>query len=214
VLANHTNRRKPNSSAPRQYEIKITDKNGELRDVLLAVDMIPGTKQSVISLLDITLLHRTQEALRRQKNELEEKANRLEEVNTALRVLLRQRAEDQGEIEASIVTNVQSLIIPCLENIKRKNKDDSLKNGIKNLETSLNTIISPFMKKLTLQYANLTPRETQIANLVKDGKSTKEIADTLNCSVRAVEFHRNNMRKIFGLNKSKTNLRSYLLSLS
>ncbi len=214
VLDNHRKRRQPNTSVPRQYEIKIVTRAGELRDVLAAVDMIPGTKRSVVSLLDITLLHQTQEALRKQKDELEDKACRLEEVNTALRVLLRQRADDQSEIENRIVTNVKELIIPYLESIKKKNKDDSLKNSIQTVETNLNSIISPFMKKLTLQYANLTPREIQIANLVKDGKSTKEIADILNCSIRAVEFHRNNIRKMFGLNNSKANLRSYLLSLS
>ena len=214
VMANHHLRRQNGLSAPRQYEIRIINRDGELRDVLVAADMIPGTKRSVVSLLDITALRQSEEAVRKQKDELEDKACRLEEVNTALRVFLRQRAEDQNEIETRIVSNVKELIIPCLEAIKKKNQDDSFKNSIQTLETNLNNIISPFLKKLTLQYANLTSREIQIANLVKDGKSTKEISDILNCSIRSVEFHRNNIRKAMGLNKSKANLRSYLLSLS
>lgn len=214
ALDYHRQRREKKRSVPRQYEIKIINKAGELRDVLINVDMIPGTKRSIVSLMDITNLHESEEAIRKQKNELEDKARRLEDANTALRVLLRQRAEDQSEIEAKIVTNVKELIIPYLEDIKKKNQDFSLHNSIQTLETNLNNIISPFLKKLTLQYANLTSREVQIANLVKDGKSTKEIADLLNCSIRAVEFHRNNIRKALGLNKSKANLRSYLLSLS
>ena len=214
VLINHRLRRQDSNQAPRQYEVKVMTRTGELRDVLVAADMIPGTKRSVVSLLDITAQRQSEEAVRKQKDELEEKAFRLEEVNTALKVLLRQRAEDQNEIEARMVTNVKELVIPYLEVLKKKNQDDSLKSSIQTLETNLNGIMSPFLKKLTLQYANLTSREIQIANLVRDGNSTKEIADILNCSIRSVEFHRNNIRKALGLNKNKANLRSYLLSLS
>ena len=52
------------------------------------------------------------------------------------------------------------------------------------------------------------------ANLIREGKSTKEIAELLIISERAIEFHRNNIRDKLGLKKSKTNLRSYLMTLS
>ena len=57
-------------------------------------------------------------------------------------------------------------------------------------------------------------REIQIANLVKEGKTNKEIAEMLNLSVRSVEFHRDNIRKKMKLDHRKANLRVYLLSLS
>lgn len=43
----------------------------------------------------------------------------------------------------------------------------------------------------------LTPRETQIVTLVAEGKSNKEVADSLKVSIRTVESHRNHvMRKL------------------
>ena len=60
---------------------------------------------------------------------------------------------------------------------------------------------------------NLTAREIQIANLIKQGKTTKEIAETLNVSSRAVEFHRNNIRTKMALKNRKANLSSFLSSL-
>ncbi len=54
-------------------------------------------------------------------------------------------------------------------------------------------------------------RELEIANLIKEGKSNKEIAQILNLSVRTVEAHRYNMRDKVGLkNKRKKNLRNQL----
>jgi DNA-binding NarL/FixJ family response regulator len=43
----------------------------------------------------------------------------------------------------------------------------------------------------------LTPRETEIVRLVAEGKSNKEVADSLHVSIRTVESHRNHvMRKL------------------
>ena len=47
------------------------------------------------------------------------------------------------------------------------------------LETHIEEIVSPFLNKMTGRHANLTPREIQIAGLVKDGKTSKEIARIL-----------------------------------
>ena len=58
------------------------------------------------------------------------------------------------------------------------------------LESNLNDIISPFSQKLSAKYIFLTPTEIQIANFVRDGKTSKEMAELMNSSSRAIEFHR------------------------
>ena len=56
-------------------------------------------------------------------------------------------------------------------------------------------------------------KEIHIANLVKDGKTAKEIAGLFDVSVRTIASHRKSIRAKIGLKNSKVNLRSRLLSM-
>jgi PAS domain S-box-containing protein len=146
--------------------------------------------------------------------ELSLKSIHLEEANTALKVLLKRGEQDKSELEEKVLTNIKELALPYLEKIKMGTLDEKQRTYLEILETNLHDIISPFLKKLSSQYLNLTPTEIQVANLIREGKSTKEIAEIMSISERAIEFHRNNIRDKLGLKKAKTNLRSYLLTLS
>ena len=154
---------------------------------------------------------RAAHALKKREKELEIKTKSLEEVNTALKVLLKQRDEDKTELEEKVVLNVKDLVLPYLENLKKGKLNALQRSYISILESNLNQIISPFVQTLSSSYVNLTPKEIQVADLIKNGKTTKEIAEILKSSARVIEFHRNNLRKKFGLINKKTNLRSYLL---
>jgi DNA-binding CsgD family transcriptional regulator len=59
----------------------------------------------------------------------------------------------------------------------------------------------------------LTPKEIDVAALVREGRTSKEIAEVLTISVSGVDFHRKQIRKKLGLTNEKSNLLSYLLSL-
>ena len=151
--------------------------------------------------------------MEKRTKELEIKTNSLEEVNTALKVLLKKREEDKKNLEDNVLSNVNNLILPYLDKIKKTTLDNNQQTYLEVLESNVNEIISPFTHKLSSKYMNLTPAEIQVADFVKHGKRTKEIASLLNISVKTIESHRESIRKKLGLKNKKTNLRSYLLSL-
>jgi PAS domain S-box-containing protein len=164
-------------------------------------------------LIDITERKVSEEALKSKEKELETKACKLKDINTALNVLLEKRKVDQIELEEKIILNVESLIKPYLDKLRQGNLDERKKSILNIIQTNLDEIISPFTRNLSSRLYNLTPKEIQIANFIRQGITNKEIADILFLSVKTVEFHRDNIRKKLGIKNKKINLTSYLLSI-
>lgn len=66
----HRLRRSDPSQAPQNYEFRLIDKHGAVKDILLFIDMIPGTRKSVASLLDVTQRKRTEKTLKRRATQM------------------------------------------------------------------------------------------------------------------------------------------------
>jgi len=165
-------------------------------------------------LIDITERKVSEEALKSKEKELETKAGKLEDINTALNVLLEKRKVDQIELEEKIILNVESLIKPYLDKLRQGNLDERKKSILNIIQTNLDEIISPFTRNLSSINYSLTAKEIQIANFIRQGITNKEIADILFLSVKTVEFHRDNIRKKLGIKNKKINLASHLLSIN
>jgi len=165
---------------------------------------------AIESIRDITERKQAEEMLEKREVELEAKTSELEDLNAALRVLLKQREEDKNELEQKVLSNVKLLILPYIDKLKSR-VDLKGSSYVNVLESNLKEIVSPFAQKLSVKYLNLTNREVQIANLIKEEKTTKEIAALLNVSESAVNVYRYHIRRKLNLTK-KHNLRSYLSS--
>ncbi|MBW2132737.1 MAG: response regulator [Deltaproteobacteria bacterium] len=147
------------------------------------------------------------------ENELAAKSAHLGELNTAMKVLLQRREEDRKAVEERILQNVKAGILPHLERLQRAPLPNTLKNHVNAIENQLVHIVSPFLHELSTKYLDLTPTEIQIAKYVREGRSSKEIAELLGVAKCTVDTHRNNLRKKLRIQNKKENLRSRLISL-
>jgi DNA-binding CsgD family transcriptional regulator len=93
------------------------------------------------------------------------------------------------------------LIIPHLPS--------ELKNTLLDLEREVKDALFEEAKKYH-PLSGLSLREAQVALLVKEGKSSEEIAKVLGLSKSAVDFYRKRLRKKFGLKGKKERLSEYL----
>ena len=199
-------------------DVDIVRKDGALRILSMSASLaldFSGTPQGFRGVLrDVTDRRRMERELEKRERELAIKSRNLEEANIALKVLLTKREEDKIILEQDVMSNVHQLVVPVMERLGQSKLDSAQLACVHTLKSNLENIVSPFLRNIGLGHLNLTPQEIHIANLVKDGRTTKEIAALLNLSGRTVEFHRANLRKKLDLKNKKSNLRSYLLSIS
>ena len=199
------------------FENPILTKRGQERIVAWHNTILTDAEDNIAGHLssgdDVTEMKEREQALREKDAELEIKTRNLEEVNTALRVLLKRREQDKAELEEKVLSNVKDLVVPYLEKLKGTALDANQISFVNILESNLTDIVSPFSRRLSSKYLGLTPTEIRVANLIKDGRTTKEIAEFVNSSGKTIEFHRDNVRKKLGLRNKKVNLRTHLLSM-
>ena len=162
--------------------------------------------------LEIENRKRVEKRLRENEKALREQAKALEEANIALRVLLSHRDEEKKRLEDTVLGSLQKLITPYLQRLKETTLSREQQAYVDILEANLYEVASPFTDKLSSKCPDITPRELEIAGLIKAGKTTVEIADLLDITETAISFHRKNLRSKLGLKHKKVNLRSYLLS--
>jgi len=208
------------NSDPFFYEAKFITKTGKIIPVEVSSNLIfkQGKPHGVlVTARNITERKIYEQNEKKNKELLETLVKKrtiaLEEVNTALTVMIEKRERDIHEIGEKTICNYELLILPFLNKLQNCTLDKKQETLLEILDVNLKDILSPFAKKLSGSMVKLTPSEIKIASLVKQGFSNKEIAQTLTKSIRTITNHRDNIRKKLNLKNKKINLQSYLSSL-
>ncbi len=162
---------------------------------------------------------RTADALAERSEELDARKRELEEANIALKVLLnnvnqdKERiAEKMREIDENLVLTIKEISGPYFSKLERSGLNPEQLKLLSILKKNLDNLADPALKRLYSGDQDLSPAEVQVANLIRQGMSNKEMAEALDISVRTVEFHRDNIRRKLGIKDRKTNLRTVLIT--
>jgi PAS domain S-box-containing protein len=140
-------------------------------------------------------------------------SQRLEEMNTAMRVLLDKRNEDHKRAEELIRLHLKELIDPYLERLENSELRNYQKQLVDVIRTNVDEVMGAAAPAVSSKFFMFSPNELQVVNLIRTGKTTKEMARLLNLSPRTIEAYRNSIRKKLNLKHKKINLRTYLSSL-
>ncbi|UCB52856.1 MAG: PAS domain S-box protein [Candidatus Zixiibacteriota bacterium] len=199
-----------------EIEVRMRRKSGEDFYAHLALSLLKSTDGSVIGMIgysmDITERKRAEEMLRQTTGQLEIEREALERKNVALREILDQIDAEKNAVKQQIAANVEQAIIPTLLRLK-ESSHPSQSRIFEMLERDLKEIASPFLDTLKSEYAKLSPRELEVCRLIKNGLTSKEIAEALSLSVTTIHKYRELIRKKLGLVNNEVNLHTYLQSL-
>lgn len=168
----------------------------------------------VVSHENITPIKQAEEIIRKRESELAQKTRNLEEANTALQVLLRQQETARKDMEERFVSNTRHFIMEYLRKLKETPLASRQQQYVDIIEAHVEDMLSPFLQKMFVLSQLLTPQEMKVASLIRDGRSTKEIADILRITANAVDYHRKNIRKKLKLSGKRTNLQSFLMNVT
>ncbi|HUW86454.1 MAG TPA: PAS domain S-box protein, partial [Methanoregula sp.] len=118
MIAQHRIRRQKPDEALRQYEFRLITKSGDIRTILLTIDMLPGTKRSVGSLIDITEIKQTEALLEQYASAATRYADTIRQTNEKLNLL--------NTITRHDILNQLTAILGYLDMMKIKFPDPSL----------------------------------------------------------------------------------------
>ena len=136
----------------------------------------------------------------------------VEEAKTVLRFLLREGAAELGKLKKEIYDKLENQILPFVESLKNTELSAEQRSYAELLEANSRELTEPFGRRIADPVFKLSPAETKVALLVREGKTNREIAKMLKVSKSTILTHRHHVRVKLGLKKQKKNLRSYLNS--
>ncbi|WDP91477.1 MAG: DNA-binding response regulator [Desulfobacter sp.] len=153
------------------------------------------------------------EILERKKIEtrLKRAVEELENANRALAAMVDTREIEIQAIRETIRSRLEQRVLPYISALEEEVA------GREPETTTIGLLKGAVMKTVPIKkYSippfqdSLSPRELKIVDLIKEGKSTKQISRYMNISPGTVSAYRNKIRKKLGLINTKTNLRSFL----
>lgn len=197
------------------FPIKFKMSNGEIHDCIFSAQLVefndvPCTLEIFI---DVSQDQSSEMVLTDKESTLSEKRREIQNLNAALKVLIDHQESEKKDQHHNLVISLKKTIFPYLDKIKTGKIDIASRTYLSMIELNLKDIISSLPNAPSSQMKNLTFTETQVVDLIRQGKTSKEIAAMLNVSTAAISFHRHNLRKKMGLLKKKTTLQSHLQSL-
>lgn len=146
-------------------------------------------------------------------DQVEQQKEELSETNAALRILLRQRDMEKHDLSNTLTARFFKEIMPFLTKLKQTKLQEAQQHYLDIITMNLENIFIPTSQSRTFKHKPFTAMETKIINLIKQQKTSKDIASILQVSPGTIRTHRENIRKKLQITNTKKNLYKTIISL-
>jgi len=201
-----------------RLDFRIVDRSGTIRWISHVCQPVHDDEGGWLgrraSNRDITDLKAVEAALVKQRAELREKSVRLEDANQALKSLLDHREAEKNAIEAHIFRELNVMVLPFLEKAGREQQPAVAADYLQIAAANLKSLLKGANGALNTRYRLLSPMEIKVAEMVRQGQSSKQIAAALHLASSSINSYRKSIRRKLGLSNAKINLRAFLVSLA
>jgi|GEM_PF-5011259 len=203
------------SGIPQQFYWKCQRKDESIFDAEISLNTFKVSGQSSLLAIvrDVTLHISAKEILKEANDRLHSEREMLAEKNAALRAVLSQIEQQRLEYEEKICASLKNMFAPTLK--KLRTGDGKLSNkDITKLEDAFESLVGQGVSTFKENYAKLSPRETEVCRLIAEGRSSKEISETLNVAPQTIHKHREIIRRKLKIQNLEINLPTYLRNKS
>ncbi len=200
------------------FEKRYIGRDGSVIWVILSSSLVRDEKGEpryfISHVQNITQRKEAEEEVRAQAGVLKQQAEHLHEVNTALKVLLDHRDQERRQLEKDILAGLEKLVRPYLERLAAGHLSSEQQTLAEIALDNLGQVAGPFAVSLSGPESRLSPAELEVADLLRHGKTTQEMAELLSVSPTTIAFHRRNIRSKLDLTGKRVNLKVHLRSLT
>lgn len=154
---------------------------------------------------------RSEGKLMTAKEKLQQESESLVEKNIALNQILEHIGQDMAKFREELATSTENLLMPIVEKLKKSKGYLPLKE-VDHLEDAIKSILGKEIDVFRKNLTHLTGRELEVCKMIRDGCSSKDIADTLFISLETVHKHRESIRRKLQIKHAHINLAAYLKS--
>lgn len=152
---------------------------------------------------------RAERQLHDAMRQLQVERTALKQANAALHGVLDRIEDEKKGVHSAIMANVEKVLMPVLHALEAEIPARQ-KKYVLLLKEHLEEITAPFADRLSKTFTKLTAVEIRICNMIRNGMSSKEIAQLRHVSPTTVARQRERIRKKLQIAGTDTNLATYL----
>jgi len=196
----------------RDFPIDVVTRDRDVRACVVSAEKLEiGGKVCILAVTrDVTEQKEQEQKLRVLEETLRREQVDFVRKNVALNEVLQHIEQEKSIYRHEIATKMDGLVRPMLRKLQEQGRLE--RRDVDLLERGLDETFGRDIDQFKNNMSKLTPRELDILEMIRKGRSSKQIAEALDLSSQTVHKHRQSIRRKLQIDHREINLATYLRS--